>query len=341
LTDTGNANAVVLDFGLPISKDVSLGNVVSIAANLTPTLTDSGNANAVVLDFGLPISKDVSLGNVTILAANATPTLTDSGNANAVVLDFGLPQAANVSLGNTTVLPANGTPAVIDSGANGNVVLSFSLPQSANVSVGNVTTLPPESNVVVTNTGSAGNVILNFSIPQGQTGASTNLFDYTANTAGNSGDPGTGKVFWSNTANQINSTSIIVSHQTSLGTDIEVFLAALQATQPILIQDQAENNNFQRFEVTGNPTVTNGNTASAYVTIPVSYTSSSGTGTTGFANALPIFVAVIAGTQGPQGNAATITLGNVTTLSANASPTVDTVVMPLQHIQLWLTQRLM
>jgi len=72
--------------------------------------------------------------------------------------------------------------------------------------------------------------------------------------------------------------------------DIDLFLSLIQDGQQIVIQDQAQSDNYQVFIVNGTPTQTLDGVNGNYWTIPVTYSSSGGTGTTNFANNLDIFL---------------------------------------------------
>jgi hypothetical protein len=105
---------------------------------------------------------------------------------------------------------------------------------------------------------------------------------------------------------QVSATQLNISHLTADSVDIDVFLALLKTNDSLILQDAADSNNFQRWTVTGsitqNPT---------YTQVPVAISTSGGTGTSGFANTLPIILVIIStgqqgatgtvGSTGPQG----------------------------------------
>jgi hypothetical protein len=65
----------------------------------------------------------------------------------------------------------------------------------------------------------------------------------------------------------------------------------------IIVQDKALSDNFQKFTVSATPTLLTG-----YITVPVTLTSSGGTGTTNFANNLALIMAIVStGVVGPTG----------------------------------------
>jgi len=136
--------------------------------------------------------------------------------------------------------------------------------------------------------------------PTGAAGTSSNIFKYKANTGATSGYPGDGYLLWNN-ATQINANAINVSHLTDDGVDIEVFLALIQETETILIQEQSESANYQSWTISGTPTTTNPNTATAFTTFPVTLDGSNGTGTSNFSNNTALFLALVNGVSGPTG----------------------------------------
>jgi hypothetical protein len=126
------------------------------------------------------------------------------------------------------------------------------------------------------------------------------LFFYEANTTITSGDPTAGFIIWNN-ATQVSATQINIHHLTDNNIDIDIFLATLQATEIITIQDQTVSGNFQSWTISGAPTNINPNSANSYWTVPVTLVTSGGTGTTNFANNLPLLLALVSGVAGPTG----------------------------------------
>jgi len=155
-------------------------------------------------------------------------------------------------------------------------------------------------------TGSAGATgltgITGYTGATGSNGESANLFNYIANTTSTTGYPGNGFIIW-NSASQIGSTVIRVSHLTnSTAQDIDVFLALIASGQKIIIQDRTSSANYQTFIVNGSPTNVNPGASNSYWNIPVTLSTSGGTGTTGFANNTNLFLATFSiGIQGATG----------------------------------------
>ena len=129
----------------------------------------------------------------------------------------------------------------------------------------------------------------------GASGVSSNYYYYKANTSATSGDPGSDFLLWNNST-QISSTQLNVSNLAANGVDISVFLALLEATEEFVVQDQINSANSQTWLITGSPTK-----VGTYWTIPVSYVSSSGTGTTNFSNNQSLILAIANGISGFSG----------------------------------------
>ena len=83
--------------------------------------------------------------------------------------------------------------------------------------------------------------------------------------------------------------------------DIDIFLALIATGQTITLQDANVSANYQNWYVTGATTNVNPGAANSYWTVPVSLTSSAGTGTTGFTNNHQLFLAIVTGAVGPTG----------------------------------------
>lgn len=141
--------------------------------------------------------------------------------------------------------------------------------------------------------------------PVGPQGSSNSIFVYNTNTTNTNTSiyPGNGSICWNNLT-QTAATAITVSHDTSSGTDIDLFLSQLQSGQEIVIQDEFSSSNYQKYQITGTPTNVNPASPTSYWIYPVSLINSSGTGSSNFANALPVFLAIVTtqpGATGPTG----------------------------------------
>ena len=132
--------------------------------------------------------------------------------------------------------------------------------------------------------------------PTGADGGSANYYDYLADTTATSGAPTNGDLLWNN-ATQTSATQLNISHINSDGVDVDIFLSLIKTGDVIIVQDKVLSDNFQKWTVSATPTMQTG-----YIEVPVTLTSSGGTGTTNFANNLALIVAIVStGVVGPTG----------------------------------------
>ena len=117
--------------------------------------------------------------------------------------------------------------------------------------------------------------------------------EYKADAVNVGGQPASGKIRYNN-ATQISATNVTVNHITDSNVDIDLFLSELVTGQKFIIQDKNQSDNIQIFSISSAPVHSGAN----YWTIPVTLDSSSGTGTTGFANNHTVFIAVFGGSGG-------------------------------------------
>jgi hypothetical protein len=132
--------------------------------------------------------------------------------------------------------------------------------------------------------------------PQGPTGGSATHYHYKSKTNSITGDPTSGKVIWNNTT-QSSSTLLNVSHTDADTTDVSLFLDLIAQNDIIILQDENNSANYQKWQVSGSPTY-----ATTYDSFPVTLIASGGLGTTNFSNNHSLIVVLInAGATGPQG----------------------------------------
>lgn len=133
--------------------------------------------------------------------------------------------------------------------------------------------------------------------PTGPQGQSASFYNYKVKTTSTSGNPGSTYLLWNN-ATQTSATYINVSHLDNDGYDIDLFLAVVDAGDSLFIQDASNSANYQKWLVTGAPTVN----VNSYVEYPVSLQDSGGTGTTGFSNDQSVILVLVnVGPTGPAG----------------------------------------
>jgi hypothetical protein len=114
-------------------------------------------------------------------------------------------------------------------------------------------------------------------------------------------------VTW-DTATQIAATTINVSHIGSDNNDYDVFLALLKTNDYIIVQSSSNSDVYQKFLISGTPTII----PNDYVEIPVTI-DSYGSSPTNFSNNDPILVIIQSiGPEGPAGPANTLSIGTVT-----------------------------
>ena len=158
----------------------------------------------------------------------------------------------------------------------------------------------------------------------GVNGQSTSLYKYKVKTTSTSGNPNSGYILWDNST-QISGSSININMTTVDGIDIDLFLSLIVNGQTIVIQDQVDSDNYQTWIVNGTPTqvIVDGG-LNNYWTIPLTFVNSNGSGTTNFANDLPIFIAIFSasGTSGISGTSGT-SGGNGSSGTSGVSPTND------------------
>jgi hypothetical protein len=127
----------------------------------------------------------------------------------------------------------------------------------------------------------------------GTDGISVSYYKYNAHTTTQTAPPTIKEIRWNN-GTQISSTELYVSHLTRDGVDIDVFLALISDNDSLIIQDENNSNNYQKWTVNGTPTII----PNDYVSIPVTYI----TGGYTFSNGHDIIFAPLSiGIQGPIG----------------------------------------
>ena len=168
--------------------------------------------------------------------------------------------------------------------------------------IGTTTTLPPSSSStvsVVQTSSDPPTYTFSFGITRGYAGLSSNAFQYKVDTVPGLTPPSS--YFRYDNAVQINSTTLRFAWVDGTGVDISRFLLFTEINSKIIIQDATTSTNFQTFTVTG--LVTTGSGGGQWITMPVSFSSSGGTGTSGFALDTQVLVGIQSvGQQGAQGS---------------------------------------
>ena len=182
-----------------VAATIEVGAVTGGASTDPPVITNVGTNIAAVFDFTIPAgiqgiqgeAATIAVGSVSASNAGTQPTITNSGTAEDATFDFIIPQglAGSATAGTTTTVPV-GTPAsVTNSGDTTNAVFDFTIPvgiqgEAATVAVGSVSTVPFSDSATVSNSGTTGDAVLDFEIPQGLA-ASISVGTVTSVTTGN------------------------------------------------------------------------------------------------------------------------------------------------------------
>lgn len=149
-----------------------------------------------------------------------------------------------------------------------------------NTTSGGVETIVAGTNITVDDTDPANPIVSSTASGFGNT-----LWSYKTKTSITSGDPLAGHLIWNN-ATQISATQLNLSHLVQDGFDVEIFFDYLNVGNTIIIQDKDDSTNSQIWEISSAVTIV----PNSYVQVPVTLISSSGTGTTNFANNHDVFV---------------------------------------------------
>jgi hypothetical protein len=160
----------------------------------------------------------------------------------------------------------------------------------------------------------------------GSPGQQTAFYRYDADTSKTSGFTTSGTLYWNN-ATQINSTVVNVSHVTATSEDIDLFLSLISLGNQFVIQDKANSNSFQRWQVSGTPV----NVPNSYIEFPVTLVNSGGNGSSNFANNTQLIFAItqqglsgatgLGGATGATGIAGATGLGGATGATGIAGAT--------------------
>jgi disulfide oxidoreductase YuzD len=121
-----------------------------------------------------------------------------------------------------------------------------------------------------------------------------------------------GRIKYSN-ATQISSANLYVSAITNEGMDVEVLISLLNVGTVLLIQDENDAANYQKWQISSTPTF---QSISDSYTIPVTLLTSSGTGTSNFPNNHEVFFSAFLSAANPVWGGITGTLSSQTDLQS-------------------------
>jgi hypothetical protein len=266
----------------------------------------------------------LTIGTVTTGETGVSAAATITGSSPTQTLNLTLPKGNTGATGPTGPTGPQG-----QTGATG---------PANTLSIGTVGTgVTP----AVTITGTSPNQTLNFVLqkgdkgdtgdtgPQGPTGLSSTAFEYVAKTTSTSGDPLSTFITW-NQATQVNATVLNVSHIAADGDDYDVLLALLKPNDFVIVQSRANSDKYQKFLITGTPTIV----PNSYVQIPVAI-DSFGTSPTNFANNdTLLFIIQAVGPTGPTGPSNTLSIGTVTAGGIGVASATITGTSPNQTLNL-------
>lgn len=163
--------------------------------------------------------------------------------------------------------------------------------------------------------------------PQGPQGQSASFYNYRADDVNLSPPPSNGYIIWNNSV-QTSATEIDVSHLDNFNNDVEVLLGNLTVNDTLILQDQNNSTNYQRWDVTSVTVFPNSYIAYGVTLISSTYTfpnnhpmllivqSGGATGPTG-----PAGPTGAVGPTGPAGST-TVNAGNNITVTGSPTSTV-------------------
>lgn len=162
--------------------------------------------------------------------------------------------------------------------------------------------------------------------------SSQNLFKYRCDTSSTSPPPTDGDIIWNN-ATQTSATNLYFSNTTDDNLDVNLFLGLIASGGSLIIQESADSTNYQKWTVSGAPA-----SGSGYWTIPVTFVSSGGSGTTNFSNNQRLIAAYFAPSSGGSG---AMTLIQKTTIAvATNSVTFSSIPGTYNHLYLVVNARM-
>ena len=164
----------------------------------------------------------------------------------------------------------------------------------------------------------------------GTNGVSISYYKYNAKTNSQTAPPANHQIIWNN-ATQISSTILYIDHLTRDNIDIDIFLALIKTGDNLIIQDDNNSNNYQKWTVSGTPTII----PNDYISVPVTYVE----GGYSFSNGHDIILAPLSiGIQGPVGPTGSVGLGYAGLFTTTTSLSVGTGTRILSNLSLSSTQ---
>jgi len=272
-----------------MTADVAIRSPYLLSSN---ELTDCVQASvSTIINLSTINAAPYNLGT----ANDTIPAVTCWGTANAAQT------LANNAQINAGVAQATANTAILQSGT----VSVAGATGAVGVTGGTGISVTRLGNTITINASGAG--------PTGATGPpgqSSSYFKYQAQTSGTT--PSSGHITWQTPGAQTTSTYIQASHINNDGVDVELFLSTVVVGNTLIIQNQDDSTNFQKWLVSGTPVIVPNN----YVQYPITLISSAGPD---FTNNHKIILAILSpGPQGPTGPTGPVSTALVNRVIANS-----------------------
>ena len=259
-------------FETPFVATYSSINMTGAGTVTAPTVTPSTDNS----------TKVASTAFVQSVVSGGTSTITPVTLANPQV-------AKNVSSTSTTGL------VVLDSSTGTNLRLSGNTISSTGSVVIDTPTIDAHTanltaNAFIKQGGTALQYLMadgSITTNSGNTGSS-NIYLYNSINSSNAPPIPNGDIKYNSAVSQDATTILYISHLTRDGIDIDVFLAQINITSVIYLQDQNNSTNYIYYDVTGATTIIPNN----YVSVPVLKATSAGTGSTSFGSGHNIIMSI-------------------------------------------------
>jgi hypothetical protein len=184
VTNVGTDIAAVFDFTIPSgvqgiqgeAATIAVGSVSASDAGTQPTITNSGTNGDATFDFVIPqgLAGSATAGTTTTVPVGTPASVTNSGDTTNAVFDFTIPvgiqgEAATVEVGSVATVPSSDPATVANSGTTGDAVFDFEIPQgaAATIEVGTIVTVTSGTPADVTNSGTPEDAVFDFTLPAG------------------------------------------------------------------------------------------------------------------------------------------------------------------------------
>lgn len=180
VTNIGTSRAPILNFGIPQgvvgpqgdTGELTLGTTTIVNPDINPSVTNTGTPTNGIFNFNLPRAATITFDTtpVVVINPNLDPDISVVDINGDKELQLSLPRSRDISLNQTPVLVVNADvdPSVsITTDGSGDKSLQFSLPKTAEILLNEipVNVLNPNENPYITDSGVDGNMVLQFGLP--------------------------------------------------------------------------------------------------------------------------------------------------------------------------------